>query len=273
MKSLLVHIDGHDRCGARMLLARGLARQQEAHLVALFAIMPPMLQAAYPLQAEEIPLELLDRLHRTVRDKAVRICEASSGIAPAVWAETGLWDDPVEALTGQAAYADLLVLGQHDPDASGQGVPADFATQVLVESGRPGIVVPYAGHFPSVGERVLVAWKRSPQSARALSASLPLLRRAAQVTVVEWDAEPPSCRGAALDIESYLRLQGVPAAIERGAGGEEDVGERLLSKAADVAADLLVMGCYGHSRAREFVLGGATRTVMRSMTIPVLFCH
>jgi nucleotide-binding universal stress UspA family protein len=273
MKSLLVHIDGSDRCGVRLQLARGLALQHQAHLLALFAMMPPMLQTAYPVQAEEIPLELLDRLHRTVRDKSVKIYESSSCIAPAVWAETGLWDDPVAALTDQAAYADLVVLGQHDPDASGEVVPADFATQVLVESGRPGIVVPYAGHFPSVGERVLVAWKRSPQAARALSASLPLLRRAAQVTVIEWDAEPPSCRGAALDIELYLRLQGVTAEIERGPGGEEDVGERLLSKATEVGADLLVMGCYGHSRAREFLMGGATRTVMRSMTIPVLFCH
>ena len=81
-------------------------------------------------------------------------------------------------------------------------------------------------------------------------------------------------QGVPLDVERYLRLHGVQARLQH--YGEEpngDLGELLLSRAADLDADLLVMGCYGHSRARELVLGGVTRTVLRSMTLPVLMSH
>jgi nucleotide-binding universal stress UspA family protein len=93
------------------------------------------------------------------------------------------------------------------------------------------------------------------------------------VTVIEWGAEPADRRGAAIGIEAYLALHGVQAVLEQQAAVPDEPGELLLSRAADLGADLLVMGCYGHSRAREFVLGGATRTVLASMTLPVLMCH
>ena len=107
----------------------------------------------------------------------------------------------------------------------------------------------------------------------AVQTALPLLRQADRVTVLEWGARESDCRGAALDIGAYLELQGVQARLDRQAAEPAEVGELLLSRAADLGADLLVMGCYGHSRTREFVLGGATRTVLRSMTLPVLMCH
>ena len=140
-------------------------------------------------------------------------------------------------------------------------------------SGRPALFLPHAGKLDSPGRRVMVAWKPTPQSARAVTSALPLLRRAEHVTVVEWAPEPGGCRGAALDLKTYLALHGVQATHERQEREPPDVGEELLSRATTLDADLLVMGCYGHSRARELVLGGATRTVLRSMTLPVLFCH
>jgi nucleotide-binding universal stress UspA family protein len=152
-------------------------------------------------------------------------------------------------------------------------VPADFVACVLAESGRPALVLPYAGRFEAVGRHALVAWKPSPTAARALAGALPLLRQADRVTVLEWGARESDCRGAALDIGAYLELQGIQAALERQAAEPPEVGELLLSRAADLGADLLVMGCYGHGRMRELVLGGATRTVLQSMTLPVLMCH
>lgn len=274
MKCVLVHLDGSPRCGARLAWAQRLGREEEARVVALFAVAPPLIgMASYALAPDAMPVQVLYDLRREWHTRALQAFETAS-VAPAtVWAELGVLDDPVAGFVQQALHADLLVLGQHDPQAAEFFVRPTFVGDVLVESGRPAIVLPSAGSPADIGRRVMVAWKASAPSARALAAALPLLRRAEEVTVVEWGAQPSGCQGAPLDVELHLRLHGVQARVEREAEEPRDVGERLLSRAADLDADLLVMGCYGHSRARELVLGGATRTVLRSMTLPVLMCH
>jgi nucleotide-binding universal stress UspA family protein len=145
-------------------------------------------------------------------------------------------------------------------------VPADFVEAVVIDSGRPAIVVPYAGTFGAIGETVLIAWKPTRESARAVSAALPLLQRAKQVHVAGWDSEPR-------DLEHFFYHHGIDAVFHREGQAPAHVGEYMLSRAAELGADLLVMGCYGHSRARELVLGGASRTVLESMTLPVLMVH
>lgn len=273
MKSLLVHFDGSPRCTERLALARQLAEPDGARVAALFVVTPPWVETAYPVGAEALPVQLLYDLHVGWQQRAEQAFESANAGQSAVWAESGLWDDPIRCFAEQALYADLLVLGQHDPGATEQLVPSDFVSSVLLASGRPAVVLPHEGSFARVGRRVLVAWKPTPSSARALSAALPVLKRAESVTVVEWGGEAGSCRGAALDVQGYLALHGVQATFQRNAQEPPDIGEMLLARAAGLQADLLVMGCYGHSRAREFVLGGATRTVLHSMTLPVLLCH
>lgn len=159
------------------------------------------------------------------------------------------------------------MLGQFDRSDPGASiVPSDFVESVIVGSGRPAIVVPFAGDFKTLGSTVLVAWKPTPEAARAVQAALPLLRSARQVHVAGWGDDPR-------EIERLLLLHGVDARFHREAEADAHVGELLLSYSADLSADLLVMGCYGHSRTRELVLGGATRQVMQSMTLPVLMSH
>ena len=102
---------------------------------------------------------------------------------------------------------------------------------------------------------------------------MPLLQRARQVHVISWGAADETVGGAGLDLQSYLGQSGVQAIVHRQDNEPADVGELLLSSAFDLNADLLVMGCYGHSRAREWVLGGASRAVLQSMTMPVLMSH
>lgn len=171
----------------------------------------------------------------------------------------------------RALYADLLVLGQRDPDdPAASELPPDFVPQVLVGSGRPALVVPCAGPFATVGRRVLIAWKETREAARAVTAALPWLVRAASVHAI---ACGPDADEALRRLRTYLSAQGVALETQRHEPGETDAGEKLLSAAVDMGADLLVMGCYGHSRAREWVLGGATRSVLRSMTLPVLMSH
>lgn len=273
MKSLLVHFDGSPQSADRLALARQLGEPEGARVVALFAVTLPRVEAFYPGAADGLPLQWVQDLYAGWRQRGVVAFETANLGCSAVWAESGMENDAIGGFAEQAFYADLLVLGQRDPQAVERLVPGDFVSAVLIASGRPAIVLPHAGSFPHVGRRVLVAWKPTPQSARALTAALPLLRRADHVTVVEWGAKSAGCRGAALDVELYLRLHGVQAIVERDAREPHDVGELLLARADGLDADLLVLGCYGHSRARELVLGGVTRTVLRSMTRPVLFCH
>ena len=150
-------------------------------------------------------------------------------------------------------------------------MPADFVSSVLIDSGRPALVLPHIARPPIRLDRVLVAWKPTRESARAVTAALPLLQQAASVTVVSFDEgdEPVAEAG----IVGYLRQHGVRSGFKREVASEISVGDQLLSLAADEQSDLLVMGCYGHGRAREWVLGGVSRTVIASMTIPVLMSH
>jgi nucleotide-binding universal stress UspA family protein len=272
MKSLLVHMDGTLRCKARLQIADTVATRHEAHLTALFAVTPPSLELPFSLLSDGTELALMRDIHDNWRNQAVETFKAVATTASPVWAELKAWP-ACAGFAGQALFADLMVLGQRDREDQAFQVPPDFVPAVMIESGRPALVIPQVGDFSSVGQRVLVAWKPSPSSARALTAALPFLRTASHVNVVEWGSPQDNCKGEPLDVQTYLGAHGVKATFHREAAEPHDIGEQLLSCAADESADLLVMGCYGHSRARELILGGATRTILQSMTLPVLMSH
>lgn len=276
IRSLLVHVDGTPRCAARLKIARSLATDLGASLTGLFAASPPLTDLPYGYAGGAIPLQALQDMRAKWRSDAKAAFNSAfkGSEAKAAWAE--LDDDPViYGFAQQALYADLLVLGQHDPnDPLAQELPSDFVQSVLIDSGRPALVVPYAGDIATVGRKVLIAWKASRESARAVSAALPLLQRAEQVHVVSWpEDEPAAVRGKTLNLQRFLQLHGVESTLHQPGQPPREVGELLLSQAADLDADLMVMGCYGHSRLRQFVLGGVTRTVLRAMTVPVLMSH
>jgi nucleotide-binding universal stress UspA family protein len=171
-------------------------------------------------------------------------------------------------------YADLLVLGQHHPSiAPGTAPPAGFVESALIDTGK-ALIVPHTGSFQAIGHEVLIGWNATPQAAHAVAAALPWLRGARHVHVLE-SAQASSRRGSSdeLDIAQYLHGHAVSATLHGDGRAEADAGDALLSLASDVGADLLVMGCYGHSRARELMLGGATRIVLQTMTLPVLMAH
>ena len=135
--------------------------------------------------------------------------------------------------------------------------------------------MPYTGTFQRFGEHVVVAWDASREAGRALIDALPLLRRARQVTVMVIDAEKNRRHGAepGADIGLFLARHGVKVQVLRESASPMDIGNFLLSRLADLDADLLVMGAYGHTRLREIVTGGVTRTLLESMTLPVLMSH
>jgi len=280
LTSLLLHLDASPRSAVRLELAQRLAQAHGAHKTALFAVTSAFVELPYALAENSQAGEALTRFDTERRERALaqfdRALAASvDGGTTIAWAETRT-EPAIWGVTQRAWFHDLLVLGQHDPTSpQARDLPADFVESVLVDSGKPALVVPYAGRFDTVGQQVLVAWNASRESARALAAALPLLARAQQVHVACWSEGQGSAQAAgdrAL-LEQYLAAHGVRATLHWYGDGPGQPGERLLSLAADLGSDLLVMGCYGHSRAREWILGGASRTLLQSMTLPVLMSH
>lgn len=277
LKSVLVHLDDDAAGSARRLhAAQRLAAAHAARLDTLYAVTPSLLQNPYAFTIEAGAASLLIAAETAQRERARNVFEreraGTAALAGVGWHEGR--GEPVAAFVRRGWAADLLVLGQHDPDAAGQtGAPSDFATAVLIDSGKPALVLPYVDTGAALGDTVLVAWKPTRESARAVTAALPLLRRARQVHVIAWDEAVGTDTRTPLEIEAFLQHHDIAATLHRGVRPSGGLGELLLSQAADLQADLLVMGCYGHGRAREWVLGGVTRTVLRSMTLPVLMVH
>jgi len=167
---------------------------------------------------------------------------------------------------------DLSVVGQAEPDKT--AVEEMIAESALFESGRPVIVVPYIQKTPLKLDRVMVCWDGSRPAARAIGDAMPLLERSGSVELVIVTNE----RGkqdeiAGADMGQHLARHGLKVNVNRVPGGDIDVADALLSHAADEAIDFIVMGGYGHSRLREFVLGGVTHSILRSMTVPALMAH
>jgi nucleotide-binding universal stress UspA family protein len=274
IKSILFHMDGSARCPARLQIALHLARRHEAELTAMYAVTPHALQ--YPnefaIGTETAVGMNQSEAGRLARAKAVFDKAVDSSGQRATWAVAK--DVLLRDFTRRACYADLLVLGQRDPNEGPQAVvPPAFVESVVIDSGKPALVIPHIGATDPVGRVALVAWKETRESARALTAAMPLLQRAERVEVAMWGELGSTQRREPTDVEAYLQKHGVKARIHRQGDEAPQIGEYLLSLVADVSAELLVMGCYGHSRARELILGGTTRTVLNSMTVPVLMAH
>lgn len=277
IKSILLHLDASPCSAVRMRVARQLAQPLGAAVSGLFAVTSHFVEMPFAVAESSEAAAIVLKLDADRRARAQALFERTAGESgpPVTWSE--LTTEPVLwGLTQRAYYADLLVLGQHDASSpSAHDLPADLVESVVLGSGKPALVVPYAGQPKTVGQSVLVAWSATRESARALSVALPILQRAAQVHVVTWSDEQsaPQAAGERALLEQYLAVHDVKATLHWYGNGHGQPGERLLSLAADLGSDLLVMGCYGHSRARELVLGGATRTVLKSMTLPVLMAH
>ena len=174
-----------------------------------------------------------------------------------------------------ARAADLVVASQTDPGWPGSA-SLDVADRLAIECGRPVMIIPNDGVHDRPFRKVLVAWNARREAARATFDALPLLKNAEDVRVV-W-VNPQTERENAQDIPAAdicvaLARHGVNCQATEEIAPRVGVGETLLACAKDFDADLLVMGCYGHTRLREFILGGASRHVLSHMSLPVLMSH
>ncbi len=183
---------------------------------------------------------------------------------------------PIDAAISHARYSDIAVLGQPQPSDDNAAFANDLVRSVLMEAGRPVLIVPHFGEFTAIGETVLIAWKESRESARAVADALPFLQRAGKVVVMSISAPgDQSVRETLADagIAAFLERHEITAEVRHEVAEDIDAGNLLLSRAADLAADLIVMGAYSRPRLSEFVLGGVTRVMLQAMTVPVLMSH
>jgi len=274
-RSIVVHVARDAGLEARVGLAIQLAKDMDAHLVGLAPTgligMPITLEPSAIGELNQLAVEAMVAEARGAEAHFRQACD-DAGLKSI---ETVIDEaDQVESLVRHAHCSDLCVLSQPDPQQAGFRLARLQMEQVIVQSARPTLIVPYAGSFKAVGRRALVAWNDSREAARAVSDALPLLRRAQQVEVLHWHDphEPPLPAAGMQALARWLLWQGVSANVNA-ESTDIDVADAMLSRAADLGTDLIVMGAYGHARWSEIVLGGATRGLLASMTAPVLMSH
>lgn len=278
LKNLLVQVDGGRTDAARIETAIGLAQRFDAHLTGLLVIgepsIPGFVVAQMPSGAWEEQVQSRRR-HAEAVAEAFGATVARAGLPADCRIDSALESEISRVVARHTRHADLVIMGQADPDAPPAGGPG-LIGEVALAAGRPVLAIPYVGAGPTLGEHALVAWDGSREAARALNDALPLLRHAKIVSVVSINPDQRRDRHGQLpgaDIALHLARHGIKAQSEALEVHDLGPSDALLSRLADKSADLLVMGAYGHSRLRETLLGGMTRNILRAMTVPVLLSH
>lgn len=278
LKDIVVQLDGTAQSAIRLDVAVGLARKHAAHLTGLHVIDPVLNAPILYGDASSLPV-LIDQARGEAQEAAngieMRFRERlqTEGIEGEWRLAEGRTADTVLL---HARYADLVVLGQQDPDNPRLSGGGGVIEHTLFASGRPLLVIPYIGRFEEIGRNVLIGWSATREAARAVADALPLIAAADNATVLAIDPRGGIAghgQVPAADIALHLARHGIRVTAAHIPSGDVSPGDVLLNYAADNSVDLLVIGGYGHSRVRELVMGGVTRTILQRMTIPVLMSH
>ena len=275
-KSILIQLDPSERAYARLDLALRVAKRFDAHLTGLFSNFEPEPRSFYVVATADYYRQHEDlRAERRVVLERQFLAELSRTQIQGEWIATD--EDANIAVRRRGRCSDLIIAGQDDLNDPEAYIGDHFQENLIMTAGRPVVMVPYAGTFPSPGTHVMVAWDGSREAARAVHDALPFIVHARRTTVVAVNGEPGVARGSRIpgsEIAAVIARHGANVEVnEIEAGSGVSICDVLLSHLADIGADLLVMGVYGHARWHELVMGGATRTFLKSMTTPVLMSH
>lgn len=284
-KTILVALNQEARLPTLLSVAGYIARDTGAHVIGLYVYPPIILPGDVMLVAGHKIYEDMVKGHR---EQAERVKAAFEEITkgapyPVEWRTHGdlatAYEYVADGVIAEARGADLVIVSQA---LSGSGRPAEnlamseIPERVTTECGRPVLVVPRDWEPKPFSETVAIAWDNSRESSRAVFDLMPLLEQAKRVhvvTVEEWLERDGSNTIPGADIGASLSRYGCQVEVERVPRNGKSVGEALLDRTAVHGAGMLVMGAYGHSRMRELILGGATRHVLKSMSVPVLMSH
>jgi len=276
-KTILVHVDETQSSLKRTQLAHTIASQFDAHLtgIALTGISRYIFEST-DLGVGDPNIMLHLSALRERAEKAIERFKQTCHELGVCTSENVIANDEANGGLGlRARYADLIIIGQSNRNEPSPSVMSDFPEFMIVNSGRPVLIVPHTTTVTSIAERSVVAWDGSRESARALTDAIPLLKlsKLVQVLIInpnQDEATHGDEPGA--DIALFLARHNIKVEITT-RYSSHDKGSAILSACKELGADLLVMGGYGHSRFREMIMGGATRTILESMEIPVLMSH
>jgi nucleotide-binding universal stress UspA family protein len=280
-KTILVHVNESKHLYKRVEVAAKIALHENAHLigVAVTGISPSLHRPVVPNQdggkTEPSEAEYMETLRQRAQAALEKFETLARTIGVSSYEKRLIDNEAADAVSTQGRYADLIVLGQSDTDDPSLTAKVDFPEYVVLNSECPVLIVPYAGRVFSIGDRVLIAWNGSMAASRAVRNAMPFLRQAKNVRVAiirAGSCPDPHGEDSCAEIVAYLARHDVAAEVVRRTG-EDEAGHALLSLAADLTSDLIVMGCVAHPRAREVLLGGATRVVLEAATVPVLMSH
>jgi nucleotide-binding universal stress UspA family protein len=270
-RTILVHVNDQRRIEALLGPAIELAVRYNAHLIGMHVY------TSLPLP--QLQLGVRGRpggKEREVEELAAAFARSTDGRPfVAEWRAVKVdHADFAPIVIEHALAADLIVASQNDPDWPLSGL-LDFPERLALESGRPVLVVPYVGRYPRVGRNVVIAWKRGREAARAVFDALPLLQGAEKVHILEVRERAGHGGDLADDtsIAAALARHGIKPSVRTSIAADISVGDEILSRLADLEADLLIMGAYGHSRMREMIFGGVTQHIAGHMTVPTLLSH
>jgi nucleotide-binding universal stress UspA family protein len=275
-KTIVVHLADERRAERVLGVAARLAQQQDAHLIGLFVGLPRIINTGFNLGKA-----LIEQGMASIRDRAAKIEATFEAAAPGLgirkeWRFVEPGRRPaLDVLLMHLRSADLIVASQSDLSWD-DSLLMEYPEDLLLQSGRPVLYVPNAGQFDDLTGRVLVAWNDRREAARAAFDALPLLKQAKDVRVLWVNPEQEASATGDVptaEIVKSLARHGIQCTAAAARGSDHAAGTELLNQVTDVGATMLVMGGYGHRRLREYVFGGATREVLRQMTVPVLMSH
>ena len=265
LKDFMVHLDTGERTATRLGLAVGLARAHDARLVGVFG------QRAEPEQVGVVATWPSPEYVAAAAASKAAFDAATAGLRDAEWRDINRGSDSevLRLITEAARYADMVVVGQHDESVEAVVAPA-LAEELVIHSGRPILVVPYAGEFTEVGRRPLIAWDHSRESAHALHASLRLIEGCNEAIVVSLDTPYEEAQKSCAEVARHLACHGIKARTEVLLAEDEHVMDFVLNRVSDLDADLLVIGAHRHASFLRASHSKDSRAILRQMVVPTL---
>jgi len=272
---IAVHMSLDKHCETRLKTAMALAQTHSAELLGIYAashLGESVLGESVALFEGLKLVRQQEAQQQKVVEQLFRDLTGSAGISADWRVASGI---PEETVAVQARNTELLIVSQPTAAQSGGALTQNFIETLLLSLGRPVLMLPNFSQPQTLGKRALYCWDRGQPSARAIADAAPILREADELHVLTMDEQTKNDHGVSFDdLAAYCRAMDYPEPkwIERATKGH-GVGETILNTATDASCDLIVMGAYGHSRMRQMILGGATSSLLKSMTMPVLFSH
>jgi nucleotide-binding universal stress UspA family protein len=276
LTDILINVPAENDADPAVNCGLALAKTFGAHVTgAVFGIEPTVPVSYFSAVPGEVMMDLRNAAEQAARDGAARFAKAAqaAGVDAEARPVVSSVDGALAAFAHLTRLHDLTILGQPNPDRPGGEL--EFLEAALFDSGRAVLVVPYIQKKPIEFNRVLVAWDGGRAATRAIAEARPLLARARKVEILVVETGKPDQNALpGADLAKHLARHKLKVELRRVlAPSASEIDETILNAVSDDGIDLIVMGGYGHSRLREFMLGGVTRSIVKSMTAPVLMAH